>query len=160
MPEALAAALGTTTGFAFFGGRPGVAEGAARALESRGARIVAALAPGMDFVVGSDEDLELTRRLRESNPGVIFVCLGAPRQEMWMARHASEFKGVLIGVGAAVDILAGKSPPAPRWMTRLGVEWAFRLAHEPRRLTPRYIMDDPRFFWWMLKERAHRGQRH
>jgi len=159
LPEALAKALGPTTEFAFFGGRPGVAEAAARALESRGAHVVAAMAPRMGFVVGSDEDVELTRRLAKTKPDVVFVCLGAPRQEMWMDRHSAEFSGVLIGVGAAVDILAGKSPPAPLWMTRLGVEWVFRLWHEPRRLTPRYIWDDPRFFWWMLRERNNRRQR-
>lgn len=159
LPEALAVALGPSTEFAFFGGRPGVAEAAGRAFEKRGVHVSAALAPRMGFVVGSDEDLELTRQLSDSKPGVIFVCLGAPRQELWMARHASEFKGVLIGVGAAVDIIAGKSPPAPLWMTRLGVEWAFRLLHEPRRLTPRYIVDDPRFFWWMLRARANRKKK-
>lgn len=158
LPEALAAELGPGTGLAIFGGRPGVAEAAGRALESKGARVSAALAPRMGFVVGSDEDQELTRRLRESGAGVIFVCLGAPRQELWMARHASELPAVLIGVGAAVDVLAGKSPPAPAWMTRLGVEWAFRLYHEPRRLTPRYVWDDPRFFWWMLLQRARRAR--
>jgi len=159
LPEALAAALGPETGIAFFGGRPGVAEEAARVLESRGARIAAALAPGMGFVVGSDEDAELTRRLRDSGAGVIFVCLGAPRQELWMARHAAELPAVLVGVGAAVDVIAGRSPTAPAWMTRLGIEWAFRLVHEPRRLARRYLRDDPRFFWWMLRQRARRRRR-
>jgi N-acetylglucosaminyldiphosphoundecaprenol N-acetyl-beta-D-mannosaminyltransferase len=156
LPEALAETLGPRVGLAFFGGRPGVAQEAARVLERKGARIVAALAPGMDFVIGSDEDAELTHRLRESGAGVIFVCLGAPRQELWMARHAAELPAVLVGVGAAVDVLAGRSPSAPAWMTRLGVEWAFRLVHEPRRLARRYLRDDPRFFWWMLRQRARR----
>jgi N-acetylglucosaminyldiphosphoundecaprenol N-acetyl-beta-D-mannosaminyltransferase len=156
LPEALTTALGPAAGFAFFGGKPGVAQAAARALERRGARIAVALAPGMGFVVGSDEDAELTRQLRESGASVVFVCLGAPRQALWMARHAAELPAVLIGVGAAVDVLAGISPVAPVWMTRYGLEWAFRLAHEPRRLTRRYLMDDPRFFWWMLRQRADR----
>ncbi len=156
LPEALAAALGSSVGIAIFGGKPGTAEAAATVLEGKGARIAAALAPGMGFVVGSDEDVRLTRRLRESGAGVVFVCLGAPRQALWMALHASELPAVLVGVGAAVDVLAGKSPPAPAWMTRLGIEWAFRLYHEPRRLTPRYVRDDPRFFWWMLQQRGRK----
>ena len=159
LPEALAAELGPTVGLAIFGGKPGAAEAAGRALEARGARIAAALAPGMGFVVGSDEDIELTRQLRASGADIIFVCLGAPLQELWMARHTSELSAVLIGVGAAADVLGGKSPPAPIWMTRLGLEWAFRLSHEPRRLTPRYILDDPRFFWWMLRQRGRLGRR-
>jgi exopolysaccharide biosynthesis WecB/TagA/CpsF family protein len=73
-----------------------------------------------------------------------------------MARHAGELPAVLIGVGAAVDILAGRSPAAPAWMTRRGVEWTFRLIHEPRRLARRYLWDDPRFFWWMLQQRVSR----
>jgi exopolysaccharide biosynthesis WecB/TagA/CpsF family protein len=158
LPEALAAELGPDTGLAIFGGRPGVAEAAARALSKRGARVDAALAPRMGFQVGSEEDVELTRQLRESGARVVFVCLGAPRQELWIARHASELDAVLIGVGAAVDVLAGRSPSAPAWMTRLGLEWAFRLSHEPRRLTPRYVWDDPRFFWWMVRQRANRGR--
>jgi N-acetylglucosaminyldiphosphoundecaprenol N-acetyl-beta-D-mannosaminyltransferase len=156
LPESLAATLSPDVRLAFFGGEPGVAQEAARALESKGARNVAALAPGMGFVVGSDEDLELTRQLRESGARVIFVCLGAPRQALWMARHAGELPAVLIGVGAAVDILAGRSPAAPAWMTRRGVEWTFRLIHEPRRLARRYLWDDPRFFWWMLQQRVSR----
>jgi N-acetylglucosaminyldiphosphoundecaprenol N-acetyl-beta-D-mannosaminyltransferase len=154
MPEALAATLGPTAKLAFFGGKPGVAEAAGKALERKGARITAALAPGMGFEVGSTEDIELTRTLRESGADVVFVCLGAPRQALWMSRHSAEFAAVLVGVGAAVDILAGRSPVAPAWMTRFGMEWAFRLVHEPRRLGRRYLWDDPRFFWWMLRQRA------
>jgi N-acetylglucosaminyldiphosphoundecaprenol N-acetyl-beta-D-mannosaminyltransferase len=75
-----------------------------------------------------------------------------------MARHASELPAVLVGVGAAVDVIAGRSPSAPAWMTRRGIEWAFRLVHEPRRLARRYLWDDPRFFWWMVRQRARRGR--
>jgi len=157
LPEALVAKLGRTADFAIFGGRPGVAQDAARALERKGARVVVALSPRMGFVVGSDEDLELTRRLKESGAQVIFVCLGAPTQELWMARHAGELSAVLLGVGAAADTLAGRSKIAPAWMTRFGLEWAFRLYHDPRRLSRRYVWDDPRFFWWMIKQRfGHR----
>lgn len=159
LPAALAAALGPAVGLAIFGGKPGVADEAARAIERKGGRIACALAPRMGFVVGSDEDVELTRQLRESGASVVFVCLGAPRQALWMARHAAELPAVLVGVGGAVDVLAGRSPLAPAWMTRLGVEWAFRLVHEPRRLARRYLWDDPRFFWWMLRQRARRRRR-
>jgi N-acetylglucosaminyldiphosphoundecaprenol N-acetyl-beta-D-mannosaminyltransferase len=159
LPEAIAKALGPNVGFAFFGGKPGVAQEAAQVLAGKGARISAALAPEMGFVVGSDEDTDLTARLRESGAGVIFVCLGAPRQALWMELHAAELPAVLIGVGAAVDVLAGRSSSAPKWMTRLGVEWLYRLIHEPRRLGRRYLWDDPRFFWWMLRQRFARRQR-
>jgi N-acetylglucosaminyldiphosphoundecaprenol N-acetyl-beta-D-mannosaminyltransferase len=154
LPEALAARLGPECGMAFIGGQAGVAEAAGLRLAERGARIVAALAPAMGFTVGSAEDELLTRELREKGARVVFVCLGAPKQALWMDRHGPELQAVLIGVGAAVDVLAGRSSPAPAWMTRLGFEWAFRLVHEPRRLARRYLVDDPRFLWWMVKQRV------
>jgi N-acetylglucosaminyldiphosphoundecaprenol N-acetyl-beta-D-mannosaminyltransferase len=71
-----------------------------------------------------------------------------------MATHTEELSDrVLIGVGAAVDVLGGRVREAPRWLTSLGMEWAFRLVQEPRRLSRRYLWDDPRFLWWMIQER-------
>jgi N-acetylglucosaminyldiphosphoundecaprenol N-acetyl-beta-D-mannosaminyltransferase len=157
LPEALVSALGPSVDLALFGGKPGVAAAAGEALAAAGAHVVAALAPRMGFAVGSDEDRELTDQLRQSGARIIFVCLGAPRQAVWMDRHADELApAVLVGVGAAVDVLARRQPVAPTWMTRVGLEWAFRLVHEPRRLAPRYLRDDPRFFWWMFRQRVGR----
>jgi N-acetylglucosaminyldiphosphoundecaprenol N-acetyl-beta-D-mannosaminyltransferase len=70
-----------------------------------------------------------------------------------MLRHRDELDAVLVGIGAGLDVLAGRVREAPRWMTRVGAEWVFRLAQEPRRLARRYLLDDPRFLWWMLRER-------
>jgi len=111
----------------------------------------------MKFVVGSDEDREATARLLASPARVIFVALGAPKQELWMERHAPELHDrVLVGVGAAVDVLGGRVREAPQWVTAYGLEWLFRLAQEPRRLSRRYIWDDPRFLWWMVQARRGR----
>lgn len=139
---------------ALFGGPPGTAEAAGERLREEGAHVVAAFAPSMAFGLDSDEDEAAVDRLAKSRPELLWVGLGAPKQELWMHRHRSDLPGtVMVGVGAAIPVLAGWSSEAPRWMTRIGMEWLFRLAHEPRRLSRRYLWDDPRFFWWMVRER-------
>ena len=77
-------------------------------------------------------------RIRESNPDLVWVGLGAPRQEKWMAAASREVPAIFFGVGAAFDFLAGTKPRAPRWMQHCGMEWLFRLLSEPRRLWKRY----------------------
>lgn len=133
------------------GGGPGVASAAAAALESHDARVSAAISPSMGLVLGSPEDQEIVAQLRNSGARVVFVGLGAPKQELWMADHSADLPNtVLVGIGAALDVLAGRFRAAPRWMTRFGLEWLYRLLHEPRRLARRYLWDDPRFFAWMI----------
>ena len=144
---------------ALVGAGPGVADRAARRLlnDLPGLRITHVLTPPMGFKVGSDEDEAIMNRLMEDPPSVIFVALGAPKQEMWMTRHRDALgPAVLIGVGQAFDVLAGRVREAPAWMTRLGLEWAFRLIQEPRRLARRYLVDDPWIFWWALRVRVGR----
>ncbi|MEP6863403.1 MAG: WecB/TagA/CpsF family glycosyltransferase [Deltaproteobacteria bacterium] len=80
-------------------------------------------------------------------PPIVWVGLGAPKQELWMAEVAKRAPGVMMfGVGAAFDVLAGDRPRAPRWMQRRGLEWLYRLGQEPRRLLPRYAATNIRFF--------------
>ncbi len=133
------------------GGGPGVASAAAAALQSRGVLVSAAISPSMSLILASPEDEEIVAQLQRSEASVLFVGLGAPKQELWMAAHSPDFPNtVLVGVGAALDVLAGRFRPAPSWMTRIGLEWLYRLGHEPRRLARRYLWDDPRFFAWMI----------
>jgi N-acetylglucosaminyldiphosphoundecaprenol N-acetyl-beta-D-mannosaminyltransferase len=155
LPEAVGRALaGSGHSIALFGGRPGIAERASSVLQNRGTLVSDAFGPSMRFEVGSGEDDLAVARLRASTARVIFVALGAPKQETWMETHTSELHDrVLVGVGAAIDVLGGRVREAPRWVTSLGLEWAFRLVQEPRRLSRRYLWDDPRFLWWMLQER-------
>jgi N-acetylglucosaminyldiphosphoundecaprenol N-acetyl-beta-D-mannosaminyltransferase len=161
LPESVGRALAEKgESIALFGARPGVAEEAARTLRRRGVIVAEAFGPSMRFVVGSDEDRDAMARLADSQARVIFVALGNPKQELWMERHAAELPDrVLVGVGAAFDILAGRIRGAPQWVTAIGMEWAFRLAQEPRRLYRRYLWDDPRFLLWMLQVRFGREPR-
>lgn len=84
-------------------------------------------------------------RATASGARILFVALGCPKQEQWMAAQRGRIPAVMIGVGAAFDFLAGTKAQAPSWMRRGGLEWLFRLAHEPRRLARRYFVHNPRF---------------
>lgn len=156
LPEAVAREAGAGgPAIGLLGGQPGSARRAAARLDGAGGRVVEALEPSMSFQPGSDEDRAMLEALRRSGARVVFIGLGSPKQERWMAAHAADLpESVLVGIGQGIDVLGGVVAAAPRWMTRLGVEWAFRLVNDPRRLARRYLWDDPRFFWWMLRSRG------
>jgi N-acetylglucosaminyldiphosphoundecaprenol N-acetyl-beta-D-mannosaminyltransferase len=156
LPESVAPRLAADRRtVALFGAGPGIAERAAETVRRGGGVVADAFGPGTPFVVGSEEDVAAVERLRAAGAAVIFCALGAPIQELWMARHHRALApAVLVGVGAAFDVMSGKSAPPPRWMTDVGLEWLFRLVHDPRRLARRYLWDDPRFFWWMVQARV------
>ncbi len=89
---------------------------------------------------------EIAARINAAQPDVVWVGIGVPKQEKWMAAMRDRLDApVLIGVGAAFDFHAGLVPQAPGWMQRSGLEWAFRLKQEPRRLWRRYARHNPRF---------------
>jgi len=95
----------------------------------------------------SDAELDdIATRINAARPDVVWVGIGVPKQEKWMAAMRERLDApVLVGVGAAFDFHAGLIPQAPPWMQRRGLEWAFRLAQEPRRLWKRYARHNPRF---------------
>src|SRR5690606_15642445 len=93
-----------------------------------------------------DEDLKsATERMKQSGAQIVWVGLGAPKQERWMAKAKHFDPPLMLGVGAAFDLLSGRIPEAPIWMQRLGMEWLFRLGKEPRRLWRRYLFSNPAF---------------
>jgi N-acetylglucosaminyldiphosphoundecaprenol N-acetyl-beta-D-mannosaminyltransferase len=143
------------------GAGPGVAQEAAERLREDfpGLVIKHAITPPKPFVIGSAEDEAIVAALKADPPALLFVSLGAPRQEIWMKAHAAELAPmVLIGVGAALDVVAGKVKEAPHWMTRVGLEWFYRLVQEPRRLARRYLWDDPRILGWAVVTRLRGGR--
>jgi N-acetylglucosaminyldiphosphoundecaprenol N-acetyl-beta-D-mannosaminyltransferase len=91
------------------------------------------------------EEGECVSRILASGVRILFVGLGCPKQERWMAEHRESMKLVMVGVGAAFDFLAGAKRQAPRLLQRAGLEWCFRLATEPRRLWRRYLYHNPRY---------------
>ena len=105
----------------------------------------------------NEEDEEIVRQITESGVRWLFVGLGCPKQESWAIDHRGRIPAVLIAVGAAFDFIAGTKPQAPRWMMRNGLEWAFRLGSEPRRLAGRYFKTIPRFMVLIALQWLTRG---
>lgn len=132
----------------FYGGRPETLA----ALEARAAselpdlKIVCAFAPPFRPLT-DEEDARAVEQINRADPDLLFVGLGCPKQENWMAAHRGRLRAVLLGVGAAFDFYAKNLRESPVWMSRLGLEWLFRLTQEPRRLWRRYLILNPRFVW-------------
>lgn len=101
----------------------------------------------------SEEEIHLEfEKINRINPDIIWVGLGAPKQELWMAKAVEELgRGVMLGVGAAFDFFAGSKKRAPYWMQKAGLEWLYRLASEPRRLWKRYFVTNTLFIYYLFK---------
>ncbi len=133
----------------FYGGGEGVAEQLASRLSSQyvGLRVAGTYTPPFRSLT-PDEDDAVVDRINRAAPDIVWVGLSTPKQEQWMYEHVGRLEApVLIGVGAAFDFHAGVKRQAPKWMQRNGLEWLFRLASEPKRLGPRYLVNNPAFIW-------------
>ncbi|HEY3696547.1 WecB/TagA/CpsF family glycosyltransferase [Phenylobacterium sp.] len=132
----------------YLGGAPGVADAACARLAGEWPNVRLAARHGyLDADPASPENRELLARIAAFAPDVVFVGMGMPRQEMWILDNRAAFaRGVLFPVGAAFDYEAGVQAAAPRWMGRIGLEWLFRLATQPRRLAMRYLIEP----WFLL----------
>jgi N-acetylglucosaminyldiphosphoundecaprenol N-acetyl-beta-D-mannosaminyltransferase len=131
----------------YYGGIPGVAEALAAEMEHRfpGLRTVGAYAPPFRDLDAAETEAVIAR-INDAGPDIVWVGLGCPKQERWMATFRPRLRApVLIGVGAAFDFHTGRAAQAPPWMQRAGLEWLFRLCHEPRRLWHRYLVYNPLF---------------
>lgn len=135
------------------GGQNGVAADAARALVRRlpDLRVVGTL----DGFSGADPDIAIPT-INTSGADILLVAMGVPKQDIWLAQHAHVLRPRLVmGVGALFDFLACRVPRAPVWVRHARLEWAWRLAVEPRRMFGRYVIGNATFLW-----RAHRAARH
>ena len=94
-----------------------------------------------------DEDKAIVDRINETKPDFVWVGLGAPKQEKWMATHQGRVSGLMIGVGAGFDYHAGNIERAPEWMQKSNLEWVYRLLQDPRRLFGRYWHTNTKFIW-------------
>ena len=133
----------------FFGAAEGVPDLLAERMAQRfpGLKVAGVLSPPFRPMT-DQEDAALVEQINAAQPDIIWVGLSTPKQERWMAAHVGRVSApVLIGVGAGFDIHAGLLPQAPPWLQRHGLEWAYRLVKEPRRLWRRYFRNNPRFVW-------------
>ncbi|WP_354699242.1 N-acetylglucosaminyldiphosphoundecaprenol N-acetyl-beta-D-mannosaminyltransferase [Paraconexibacter sp. AEG42_29] len=119
-----------------------------------GVRIVGGYSPPYRSLSDEEEDA-VVNEINASGADVVWVGIGVPKQEKWMAAMRDRLTApVLVGVGAAFDFHAGRVAQAPDWMQRAGMEWAFRLSREPRRLWKRYAMYNPKFVFGFLRQYA------
>jgi N-acetylglucosaminyldiphosphoundecaprenol N-acetyl-beta-D-mannosaminyltransferase len=134
-----------------FGSEPGILSGARAEIERRhpAIRIVGTQ---HGFFAPSEEEA-VVRRIAAARPDILFIALGTPQKELFQARHRDEL-GVpfTMGVGGSFEVLAGVRRRAPRWAQRTGLEWAFRMAQEPRRLAGRYVVGNTRFVYLVGRE--------
>jgi len=93
------------------------------------------------------EDAQITAEINAAKPDILFMGLGCPKQENWMAAHKDKLQAVMLGVGASFDFYAGNVRESPEWLGKLGLEWLFRLTQEPKRLWRRYLILNPRFMF-------------
>lgn len=153
-------ALAEERGYRVFvlGARRDVLERALAALVDRYPRLVVAGSHHGYFV--DEESSSVCEAVRAAGPHILLVAMSSPRKEYWLAEHAAEL-GVpfSMGVGGSIDIVAGHTRRAPRFMQRHGLEWFYRLLQEPRRLGPRYARTNARFVGLVARELVSRRKR-
>jgi len=144
--------LGLPVGF--HGGTPEVLDALTSELSARFPKLAIPFAYSPPFHSLSEvEDAHVIDAIDAAGVKILFVGLGCPKQERWMAAHRESLRCTMVGVGAAFDFIAGAKSQAPRWMQRAGLEWLFRLLAEPRRLWRRYLIGNPRFLYHFALER-------
>lgn len=141
----------------FLGARPGVAAAAAARLAERLPTL--RVAGARDGYFERSESRSVAEEVRAAGTGLLMVAMGNPLQELWLGEHLAVTGARLgVGVGAFFDFTAGRARRAPGWMNRAGIEWVWRLAHEPRRMWRRYIVGNPLFLARVVAE-SRRGDR-
>jgi N-acetylglucosaminyldiphosphoundecaprenol N-acetyl-beta-D-mannosaminyltransferase len=137
----------------FYGGRQEVIEKMVERAQNDHPNLKIAYAFSPPFRASTEsEDAEITNEINRKQPDILFMGLGCPKQENWMAAHKEKLTAVMLGVGASFDFYAGNVRESPEWIGKLGLEWLFRFTQEPRRLWKRYLILNPRFLWLAAKQ--------
>ncbi|WP_291967899.1 WecB/TagA/CpsF family glycosyltransferase [Caloramator sp.] len=139
----------------FLGGDTGVVQKAAEVLKARykNLKVCGVYTPTYGFEKKEAENKKIIKLLTDSAPDILFVGVGAPKQEKWIYNHKDQIKvPVSIGIGASFDFIAGTKKRAPKWMQSVGLEWFYRFIQEPRRMFKRYFVEDMRFITIIFKQ--------
>lgn len=133
----------------FLGANPGVAQRAKEKLceQYPGLEVCGIYSPPYGFEKDDQENQRIIEMINQSGAQVLFVGVGAPKQEYWIYNHVDKLKNVnvCLGIGASFDFVAGSVERAPKWMQQSGLEWFYRLMKEPKRMWKRYLVEDARF---------------
>lgn len=143
----------------FLGGRPGASLKASEILKYKhpDIQIAGVYSPPLGFENDKAENDKIIKLIKDANPDILFVGLGTPKQEKWIYKHKDEYQvPVSIGIGVSFELVSGMVKRAPIWMQRAGLEWLWRLMMEPKRLWKRYLVDDMKFFWLVLKQKMRK----
>lgn len=146
----------------FLGGKPGVGAKAAAVLQQDypGLNIVGMDSPPLGFERDPAQAELAIAKLRAASPELVLVALGCPKQELWMHQFVHAYAPALaLGIGASLDFIAGEVKRSPAWMSRIGLEWLYRLLQEPRRMASRYLVRDRaivRIAWRMFMWPRHK----
>ncbi|MBN8563214.1 MULTISPECIES: WecB/TagA/CpsF family glycosyltransferase [unclassified Leptolyngbya] len=142
------------------GGAEGVAKQAQVRINAKIGRdiIVAAHSPSFGFEKDEVECQAIVELINRSAATVLVIGVGAPKQEIWIAKYKDQLPNIdiFMAVGASIDFEAGVKPRAPEWVSDRGLEWFYRLMSEPKRLWKRYLVDDLPFFWLLLQQKLKR----
>jgi N-acetylglucosaminyldiphosphoundecaprenol N-acetyl-beta-D-mannosaminyltransferase len=136
----------------FYGSTPDVLEKTVTVCRERypAVQIAGILSPPFRPLT-ADEEEQIVTQINESGARLVFVALGCPKQERWIAQMRGRVQAVMLGIGGALPILAGVQTRSPRWMQQAGLEWLYRLAVEPRRLFKRYAVTNSLFLYHLLR---------
>ena len=160
MPALLDRSRASNARHYFYGGAPGVADRLAERMQAAypGLDVVGTYSPPFG-VRSAEEEAADVALINAARPDYVWVGLGAPKQDLWSARHRPELDAaVVLAVGAAFDFHSGGLRRAPVWMQRRGLEWLYRLAAEPRRLARRYLVTNTRFVVLLVQTRLSGGR--
>lgn len=139
------------------GAGAGVAQKAQARINQKVGRdiIVGTYSPPFGFEHDAIECQKIVNLINQSGATVLAIGVGSPKQEKWLYQYRQQLASIniFLAVGAAIDFEAGHKPRAPRWISEMGLEWLFRLLSEPRRLWKRYLIEDSRIFWLVLKQK-------
>jgi N-acetylglucosaminyldiphosphoundecaprenol N-acetyl-beta-D-mannosaminyltransferase len=139
----------------FLGGEEGVPGEAARVIKDAipNFQLAGFYSPPFGFEKDDVENQKIVEMINKSRADVIFVALGAPKQEKWVAKHLNQLDiKVAVCVGAGLDFIAGTIKRAPKWVQKSGFEWAWRLTRDPKRLWKRYLVEDTAFLGIFFRE--------
>lgn len=137
----------------FYGSSPEVLQSLLARMQARFPNLKVAYSFSPPFQeMSQEEDAEIVKRINASSVRILFVGLGCPKQEKWMAEHRGKVNAVMLGVGAAFDFHAGVKAQSPAWIQKMGLEWFYRLVTEPRRLWRRYLYHNPRFIFLAIAD--------